>query len=124
MGGGTLPQNFFQPQSSRGSGGSSGGNSGGGSSGGSGGGSQQGSAAQSTPDIGWWVVPPGTSSATGASSAEVPAGVPVSTGPDFTTVDTPEPGTLMLGGLGLAAVMGWRARRKKVTSTPHPSESV
>ena len=115
MGGGTIPQNFFKPQPAGAAGGGGSSNAGGGGGSSSGSTSGSGAAAQPMIDQGFWEVDGGS------TSPIVPSSVPVSTKP---FVDTPEPGTLVLGGIGLICLAARRLRARSVTSTPPPSESV
>jgi len=66
-------------------------------------GSFLGAATIPVPEDGWWVL-----AVDGTDSEKTDTEIPVSV---VQTVDTPEPGTLILGGLGLAAMAGWRVRR-------------
>jgi hypothetical protein len=60
------------------------------------------------PVDGWWALGLGTT----AVEPEPLPGVPVNTaGPN--TFYTPEPGTLILGGLGIASMLGWRFKNKR-----------
>jgi len=58
------------------------------------------------PEDGWWVL--GVDGTTEEEPGSIP--IPVTVGP---AIDTPEPATLLMGGMGLAAMAGWRLRRKR-----------
>jgi MYXO-CTERM domain-containing protein len=64
-----------------------------------------GSATVPVPEDGWWVI--GVD-----GSGKEPEGPPIPV-EMLPTVNTPEPATLLMGGMGLAALAGWRIRRKR-----------
>jgi hypothetical protein len=57
------------------------------------------------PEDGWWVI-----GMDGTNLETVGPPIPVEIQP---TIDTPEPATLLMGGMGLAAMAGWRRLRRK-----------